>query len=167
MKSLFVYLALAAATVSHADVLTSTNVASITQFNLDPNFAKKEQVTGGTVTYNLETKTATLTLNRKWYCPPGAMCSMEMPAPTVIVLPIVEAKTNSCGDQMIVAKRDLRPVDGNMQSLRIVHISNATCRRIVEAKNTAEFGTSMFSRMDGKEYRTYSKFELSRFAGIY
>jgi len=134
--------------------------APIRSMRLDPNFAKQERISGGGFTINLEEKTISLVLNRKWFCPPNALCSMQMPAPMVIELPIISMEKDSCNIVRYIAKKDLRPVDGAMKVIRITDVTNSTCP--TKHGSTAELGSSIVSRVDAKTYNTMSYFYLGQ-----
>lgn len=95
--------------------------AEITHMNID---AKSQLATerldgSGLVYINHTQNTATLQLNRKFYCPPGRFCAQVMPAPVIITLPIKKVSEGACNSIIYVAAEDKRPVDGMYQGLRI------------------------------------------------
>jgi hypothetical protein len=131
--------------------------AQLDTINVDPNAEYLQNVDGGTIVRNVSKHTLRLTLNRRFSCPADRICAQVMPAPIILDLPIVDVR-EECGSVIYTAKRDMRPVDGNLEIIKLADHSTRLCedhRRGTEVRLTTKT-----SGMDGFG-ATYS----SSFAG--
>lgn len=107
-------------------------------FNIDPKLHYADEVKSGTVQVDFAQSKLILTLDLPFYCPPGLYCIQVMPAPITVELPIVDIQTE-CGSKIYVAKRDMRVVDGNFESLTVADHKTRICedfRPAVEVTHT-------------------------------
>jgi hypothetical protein len=134
MKNLIIATALlisslsAQATSLHPD--TFAQVSKLTKLDLAPEIFG----TPKSVTVKLNTVVNTITLEAKYAqpCPPprlGMVSCMAVGREDLrIELPIVSKKIGGCGQTIYVAKKDKRPVDGNLNAIQLVDNRTMTCR---------------------------------------
>ena len=65
------------------------------------------QIATAAVKINSNTNKLQLTLERRYFCPEGSICTMQMPAPVSITLPLVYVGNPFCGGTMMVAEKNL------------------------------------------------------------
>ncbi|MCC2677811.1 MAG: hypothetical protein K0R29_387 [Pseudobdellovibrio sp.] len=160
MKSLLVLASLVLGTVAQANVQRE----GVINFNvIKADYAKSHVRNPGAAQVSVDYKnsTVTLTIEEKHKpCPAGMMCAAVMPAPVQIELPIVKVETDSCGVKHVVAKRDLRPVDGALQVLKVVDPTlNITC--LISEEASATYESRFYSRMTSQEIVALSKLTLA------
>lgn len=82
----------------------------------------------GTLTYNRDNKSLKLFIAfLKKNCPAGLMCTMEIPAPIDVELPIKSIEATSCGAKVIIAEKNLLPVDGDAKQIKLIDNSQNYC----------------------------------------
>jgi hypothetical protein len=129
MKKLIALLSLTLATVtSHAaanDAAYSLNTFNIGQGSYV--LPDSNSITSGTIEIDRTNKQLKLTLQRRFFCPAGAMCAMVMPAPVEITLPVVYIGSGFCGGVIVNAERNLMRVDGGRVQIEIVDDNGNIC----------------------------------------
>ncbi len=160
MKSLLLLVSLVLGTVAQANVQRE----GVINFNVvKAEYAKSHVRSAGHATVSVDYKNSTVTLfveERHIPCAPNMMCAAVMPAPIEIELPIVKVETDSCGVKHVVAKRDLRPVDGALQVLKVVDPTlNNTC--LISEEASATYESRFYSRMTSQEIVALSKLTLA------
>ena len=102
--------------------------AQLSTFDIDAELDYANDVAGGQILRDPAKNTLELILFRRNHCPPHAFCIIEMVRPPVMItLPIVQQMTSDCGAKTYIAVKDLRHVDGNRQSLKLVDNSHRIC----------------------------------------
>jgi hypothetical protein len=98
---------------------------------LKPVFVDRQLGWGKTgsiyVTEDRTDRTLSLTVERRFYCPPGRFCAMVMPAPITIELPIIAEEHDGCGTRVITAFVDRRPVDGDFEQIVLKDHTSDRC----------------------------------------
>lgn len=130
----------------------------LVEYQLAEEHQPRGQITGGKLV--IGEKLVELLINVKKVCPPGRFCTMEMPAPIYVKLPIVDIEKTGCGD-IIIAKIDDRPVDGILNQLVITDYTHAECKMYVENPVQVEYTTVYYNRIDGVEVEATSQFEFT------
>ncbi|OQW55117.1 MAG: hypothetical protein A4S09_16965 [Proteobacteria bacterium SG_bin7] len=153
-----------ASTIAEArSVKAFTLNAQLKKMHIDPNsYLAKERFRAGSIVVDQFTKTITLQLDRKWYCPPGALCSMVMPAPIIIKLPLVSVTNGACNSLIFEARRDQRPVDGNLTVLSVVDNSRFNCPSLHPVEPTEVHLETVSAGMDGHVVKTHSSFTAEK-----
>ncbi len=106
--------------------------ASLTRINLQAgSFLSKQRINSGRLDINLSERKISLTLNRSWYCPPSAMCSMVMPAPLFYEVPLKAVKKGPCNTVVYHGEMDQRMVDGVYQGITVVDNSRNVCPNLM------------------------------------
>jgi hypothetical protein len=72
-------------------------------------------------------KEAVLTIQPARYCPPNALCSMEMPRPMQIVAPIKSVKDDGCGSILITAVDAGPGFDRGSETIEILDNTKRRC----------------------------------------
>lgn len=141
-------------------------VSELDRFNIDETLPYADQVTAARIVINQRAKKADLRIKLGGSCPAGALCAL----PTFMnyELPIVAAKTDSCGTVAYLAKRDDRPVDGGLNQLIIKDNTNNRCPHFVALAPTEVIHqTAYYHRLEGKEVKTRSTFTGDRLRPVY
>jgi hypothetical protein len=129
----------------------------LVEYQLDEAHQPRGQITGGKLT--IGKSLVELNIRVKKVCPPGRFCTMEMPAPIYVKLPIVEIEKSDCGNR-IVAQMDGRPVDGSLEQLVITDYTGAVCA--VDASTIeVEYTTAYYDRVNGGEVEAVSTFDFA------
>lgn len=115
------------------------------------------QLDHGSVELNYAQGTVTVQLSEKKSCPAGLNCTMEVRG-IFATLPIVEIKKNPCS-HTIVAREDMRPVDGIFQQVTIEDYNvKSSCKFIMAPIPRATYTTKYIDRMKGKTVSATSVF---------
>ena len=132
--------------------------ANLDKINIDPDFQDMYlpmAVDQASITVSEIPQTVTLTLIMN-ACPPNAYCFV---GPTVrnITLPIVKNKSDKCGVQTIIAKKDQLPVDGDLKEIKVVDNTLSKCdeKRFF---TKVVLKTASYDRKEVKLYKTRSTF---------
>ncbi len=139
--------------------------ATLKMIHIDPNsYLADERISSGSIQVNHAEKIIELQLNRKWYCPPGRFCTMEMPAPIFIRLPLTSVTRGECASVIYEAKEDKRPVDGSLQVLTVVDNSNfyKHCKTVRAVASTEIHYETESSGMGGHVGKTHSSFTADK-----
>lgn len=113
----------------------------------------------GTISIDYNKKLATLTVDPN-YCPPMQVCTLEYRAIMTTTLPITSVTTDeTCNIKTVVAQADERPVDGILEKLTIEDFSGNTCPTFTEIIGKAEYQTTGYNRLQGREFDEISKFD--------
>jgi hypothetical protein len=117
----------------------------------------------GSLTLNYDKHTVRLMVVRNGNpCPAGMLCTLEMPAPLIVELPITSIDVDSCGIKHVVARKDLRPVDGALEQITVSDsTSKLTCLTFVQGVPEATYETRYFNRRTGQEVVDQSKMVLA------
>lgn len=120
-------------------------------------------ITGGNVQVDFMNQEVTLKLQPAYNCPESAACALVMPAPVEITLPIINVERTTCGTRIFRAKKDLRPVDGDMKEIIIIDNKGNTCPTLVMLP-----ATEVTLREEGYDRMGQSSFEFvhSFIAGV-
>lgn len=156
MKKLILTLVLSVSPMLYANIGVETFIIQQAQFA--PNHLK--DFSSGHIVVNYDKETVTLTAEKLFYCPPEVFCAQVMPQPKVVELPIKYLNTDACGITHIIAEKDLRPVDGNLQKIIIDDTSEATCKTLVNIPTRASYVTSYFDRRNNEQVTEESKMVL-------
>ncbi len=143
-------------TSAQADVVTEY-AASLTSGRFSPGHVAGGVFDGGRIVMNDEARTLKLTAAVRKICPPGMACTLEVPEPLVVELPIVEESKDPCGGTTIIASEDLRPVDGMLREIRL-HISGPSRCFVALQGVTVTYHTAFYNRMQGNELKADSFF---------
>ena len=112
----------------------------------------------GHISIDYTAKTASLEINRN-RCPKDMYCTMEARLPFVVTLPVVSIQKDSCNNQIVIAQKDLRPVDGDLQKLTVSDFSKNSCPTFTEIIGNAEYLTSGFNFQQQKTDTVISTFQ--------
>ena len=119
--------------------------------------AHLSQLDHGSVELNYAQGTVNVFLSEKSSCPVGLSCTMEVRG-VFATLPIVEIKKNPCS-HTIVAREDMRPVDGILQHVTIEDYNvPSTCKFIMAPIPRATYTTKYVDRMKGRTVTATSTF---------
>ncbi|MBI3558743.1 MAG: hypothetical protein HY074_20945 [Deltaproteobacteria bacterium] len=140
--------------------------AELTRIHLDEQLPYKDSVVGAEIEINYAARKATLTLMRKFSCPVGQFCAQVMPMPIVIELPIVDRNVDECGSKLIKAAKDLRRVDGALQTLAIRDNTANHCPSFVARPATEVIMKSEYHGR-GRPMSTRSTFEGEALRPVY
>lgn len=88
---------------------------------------QESQVISGTLSVDKVKKLVTLTFERKYFCAPDSICSMEIRPPVIIVLPITHIGWGYCGGEIIGAEFDTRQTEGVYTSITIFNDNGNLC----------------------------------------
>lgn len=160
MKSLLLLASLVLGSAVQANVQRE----GVINFNVvNAEYAKSHVRSAGDATVSVNYKNSTVKLfieERHVPCAPNMLCAAVMPSPVEIELPIVSLDVDSCGVKHVVAKRDLRPVDGALQVITVVDPTlESLCTFPIQASATYE--SRFYSRMTSQEIVALSKLTLA------
>jgi hypothetical protein len=130
-------------------------------------------LSGSRVSFNLDTQQVLLRLELVPVvkCPPNAMCAPGKPYSKVVTLPIVRKFRDACGAKVVVARKDLRPVDGALEEIEIRDNRSNTCKTLVAlAPTEGHFRTAFYDRIGGREVKMHTSFKgeaLERILPLY
>lgn len=86
------------------------------------------QVASATIRIDQATNEIQLVMERKYNCPVAAICTLQMPAPVAIVLPIKFMGSPFCGGSMLVAEGVLPSTNGgNFINIKILDDNGNHC----------------------------------------
>ncbi len=108
-----------------------------------------QNATRAQLVLNYDKLEVSLNIKVAFHCPDGRICAQVMPVPVQVKLPIVSVQTDLCGIRTVTALLDGRPVDGELQQIKIIDPSNMTCRTFVAVQPKATYVTSFYDRIDG------------------
>lgn len=74
---------------------------------------------GGNLYIDQSSRQLRLEIHRRT-CPPFALCPADLPAPLILVLPILSTEVTPCGQRTIKAVKDERPADGALNIVTVV-----------------------------------------------
>lgn len=120
-----------------------------------------QNATRAQLVLNYDKSEVSLNIKVAFDCPDGRICAQVMPVPVQVELPIVSVQTDMCGIRTVTAMRDSRPVDGELQQIKIIDPSKMTCRTFVAVQPKATYVTSYFDRLDGVTVTNKSTMLLS------
>ena len=143
MKKLMMILSCLLSLNAFAGNITQT---SLTIENLDPRL-EMPSAHGANLIVNSKDKTVTLSLVLGAECPPHAECFVG-PIFNNITLPIVSISKDKCNIVHIIAKKDLRTVDGELQQLNVTDNSKNTCFFPEQAITLVEYITDGFDHVN-------------------
>ncbi len=150
------------ATANARSIRQDIEAAEIKESHIHPNsYLNGEKLDGtGLVYINHTQKTATLQLNRRFFCPPGRFCPQVMPEPVMITLPIKKVSEGACNSVIYVAVKDKRPADGNYEGLRITDNRRfyETCRSVRAVEPTYVEYKTISAGFGGPVVETLSTF---------
>lgn len=106
----------------------------------------------------LEEDEVTLSLQRPWSCPEGALCSAVMPQPYEFNAKIVKKEVDNCGIKTITAEKNLMPVDGEWIVIEITDYSEMVCDLFVLSQVKVEFFHSWIDRFNWTQPELESSF---------
>lgn len=135
--------------------------AEIMRFEIDPDLNYADNIESGSIEVNYAKKTAELVLYRKSMCRPDMICIALVPPPMIIQLPIISVNKDGCGSKVIIAKKDMRPVDGALNELEIMDNSHRICRDL-RAPTEITHLSSFFNRINGFTETNESHFYANR-----
>ena len=119
--------------------------------NIDKTWNIKDQVVGAKVTLDTAKNSLILTLEVD-NCPPGAMCIARIIEEHKFEAPVIKTTTGACGEVVVKAMRDDRPVDGSLVEISLVDNTSMTCETLAPLKmTTVNFKSKYFDRRTGKE----------------
>lgn len=104
---------------------------------------------------NYEAQTVTLNYLRSGGCKPGFSCPAVMINES-IELPIVSVYSDNECSVTVIAKEDLRPVDGILRQIKIEDFSETRCEFFVKPISDFQYMTSYFDRINGKAVTSIS-----------
>lgn len=104
----------------------------------------------GRLTLDAATRTLDVYFVSGFFCPPGSMCPMMMPAPVQATLPVSSVQIDRCGTIIITAKEDKRPVDGALKMITVRDYSRTTCRIYKRFKMEATYRVQFTNRSTGQ-----------------
>jgi hypothetical protein len=93
---------------SDSSILARMKKAQILRWEMDSKIqAKLGQIEGGAILLDFSAKEIELTLDRKFVCPAGQICTDMMPAPYIERLPLLndQARVDNCGTRFYRAAR--------------------------------------------------------------
>ncbi|MGE0614541.1 MAG: hypothetical protein AB7P04_02785 [Bacteriovoracia bacterium] len=99
-------------------------------FQLDPEL-NLGLVNHGAVTVNYSNREVTLTLTQTPKCEPGAVCPLGFAVKLSQKLELVEVETGACGEKIVTARMDKRPVDGLLKEITVTDNRDNRCRHLV------------------------------------
>lgn len=114
--------------------------APLVNISLDPKITLNP-IQGGTIRikYNMMKKKDNfiqLVLFQGYYCPPNLFCTMMMPAPYIVKVPLLKMEVDSCGSVIYSGHIDERIVDGNFQELTVRDHTGNKCPTFVALPET-------------------------------
>lgn len=132
--------------------------ARVIQGNLDRREAPRR--VSGNLALDIQGREATLSLNLAPICPPTAICAQFFES-KVVSLPLVSVERDErCGGVIYTATKDLRPVDGPVQTLIIRDNTSFRCPTFAKMAPTEVILKEMGPRASFNEERI-STFDLT------
>jgi hypothetical protein len=156
MKQLFVAAALLVSATSFA--ATGIHNYVVTESKFAPSHVAHPG--HGVVTLNYDNSTIKLVVEKVTPCTPGGLCSQVKLAPLTAELTITSIETDSCGIHRVIAKHDMRPVDGQLEQITVIDPSEMTCKTFVAVLPEATYLTTFVNRRTGKDVTDTSKMTL-------
>ena len=158
----WILIAVAATTLAvssaHADE-SQVLVSTLTQGSLSTDHSPY-LYGGGTVTINLSTQTIRLEVTTIKNCPPEMFCTMEMPTPLIVELPIVNRLESYCKSVTYIARQDLRPVDGALSEIQVTYDEKESSCFVPGVPGTnVLYRTAIVNRIGGREVIATSRFK--------
>ncbi|MEQ1876591.1 MAG: hypothetical protein ABL958_08090 [Bdellovibrionia bacterium] len=142
MKTLIIAAALLISSIGNATSLHPDTFAMSTGLKVVKQDQGFGTVDHAKVTVNPTTRTIKLTLYFPQICPPprpgGFSCMAVSRGPLTIEVPIVAQTTGQCGATVYVGKLDRRPVDGNLEQIRVIDYRTMTCEIALPANMMTE-----------------------------
>lgn len=107
---------------------------------------------GGDLTIDWLQNEVFLNIKTKSTC--RGICPAVMPAPIQVELPIVKRMQDGCKAWHTIAKKDLRPVDGPLESVEIIDYSTNVCMYLIEVPGVeVKYKESFINRRTGQEIK--------------
>ena len=146
---------------------TATKVSKLSVYR--PNGSVSyEMAVAGTLSLNFTTNTVKLEATPYIKCPALQLCPQVRYSTIEAELQITRVMNDRCGNQVITALRDLRPVDGILEEIKVIDHSSSTCKmaypsmtevtyrkafqgRLGSSDETAYFGGSFLMNSSGNE----------------
>ncbi|MGZ3772016.1 MAG: hypothetical protein ACXVCP_19755 [Bdellovibrio sp.] len=136
-----------------------TNVVADEQFGRFP--------IDGTLTYDRDNKTLKLFIGfRRTNCPDGLVCTMEIPTPISVELPIKSIKPTTCGAKVIIAEKNAILVDGAYQQIKLIDNSKNNCEYLQAIPAIQGEYTEKYQNRGSGIITLKAKFDGSAFAEI-
>lgn len=165
IKSMNIFLALAAVFTAaftqsaHAYQTPSHTVVFLAQVlsaNMDHHITTLP-ITGGEVTLDYTKNTLSVGLDSAPKCEEGFACPQFMINALSVELPIVEKHVTDCGSTVIVAQKDLRPVDGALSKLVLTDNTTNHCPTFVALPAThVQYTTQAYDMRNDQNITTHS-----------
>ncbi len=153
---------------SSAGGLTSTMTAKpslkvkhfqIDEFLMDPkHIPSVGRPDGGSLEVNFAQSHLSLVINFAYYCAPGLVCIELFPAPLSVELDDVKVKDLGCGSVEYTATRDLRPVDGPLQTLTVTDHTARVCDDFIEKALVVKYHSAGYNFIEGTDWSAMSTF---------
>jgi len=115
---------------AHAEHVNPIRSSALTQINLDSQF-NASGVLSGSITLDEINKTVRLSVISSPICKAGMVCPRFLRSVIRSELAIDSVTKGNCGELVIVAKRDMRRVDGNLEVLEITDNAGFSCPSLV------------------------------------
>ena len=164
MKTLLLIASLLVGAVSSAQVTLVNPTKGVLNFKVvNATYSKAHVFNAGEGSVTVDFDKSLVTLNVVEIhqpCPKGMMCTMDIRAPLHVELPVVSVKADSCGVKTIVARQDMRPVDGALEQITVTDPSHMTCQTLVAVVPQATYTTQYFDRRNGKNVTDESDMNL-------
>lgn len=112
------------------------------------------------VTLNYDNGTVKMVVERLAPCSAAGFCAPVMLSPLIVELKIASIETDSCGIHRVIAKEDMRPVDGALEQITVIDPSELTCQTFVAVLPEATYLTSFVDRLHGTDVTDTSKMIL-------
>ncbi len=111
--------------------------AELKRFQIDEHalFGHKA-LSGGEALVDLKKNQVRVTLYRKWSCPPGALCTMVMPPPVILDLPIYSRSKDKCNTGIVKARTREAIPGGIVEHLEVRDNSRNSCPHFVALSPT-------------------------------
>ncbi|MBI2519574.1 MAG: hypothetical protein HYV97_04130 [Bdellovibrio sp.] len=146
--ALYLLSSFAHATSLHPD--TFSHSAKLLTWNFDSeSFLSTKSVRGGTVSVNEVTKEVSIRFDLRNNCPPNAFCIAYIPTYQV-TLPLKKVETDSCGNVIYKAERNMMPADGIHQKLVVKDVSRSICEMVYVAPTMITYSEAHFDHHNGK-----------------
>lgn len=132
--------------------------AKLNKFNIDEKLNFQGTPVDGNVTVNRQANEVQLAVYGEYPCI-GFRCPRGLPAPMQVKLPIVNEFVTQCNAKIIVASRNRLPVDGMLQTIRVIDNTKNTCPQLFHEQPRPATKVTYRTTAEWTGEKTYSTFE--------